>query len=85
LSGISSSSDKKASILIRADGTALTSNSFWSNEVLNTKVLPGDTIVLPEKADQETAWSKVVRSAMDYTQIFYQLGLGAAAIKTLRQ
>ena len=85
LAGIGSASDKKASILIRADGTALTSNSFWSNEVLNTKVLPGDTIVLPEKADQETAWSKVVRSAMDYTQIFYQLGLGAAAIKTLRQ
>ena len=83
--GIGSASDKKASILIRADGTALTSNSFWSNEVLNAKVLPGDTIVLPEKADQETVWSTVVRNTMDYTQIFYQLGLGAAAIKTLRQ
>ena len=85
LAGIGSASDKKASILIRADGTALTSNSFWSNEVLNAKVLPGDTIVLPEKADQETVWSTVVRNTMDYTQIFYQLGLGAAAIKTLRQ
>ena len=85
LAGIGSASDKKASILIRADGTALTSNSFWSNEVLNAKVLPGDTIVLPEKADQETVWSTVVRNTMDYTQIFYQFGLGAAAIKTLRQ
>ena len=85
VAGMGNAADKKASILIRADGTALTSNSFWGSEVLGTKVLPGDTIVLPEKADQETVWSTVVRSTMDYTQIFYQLGLGAAAIKTLRQ
>jgi len=85
VAGVGNAADKNASILIRADGTALTGNSFWSNAVLNAKVLPGDTIVLPEKADQETIWSTVVRNTMDYTQIFYQLGLGAAAIKTLRQ
>jgi hypothetical protein len=85
LAGVGSGADKNSAILIRADGTAITSNSFWKNEVLSSKVLPGDTIVLPEKLDQESVWSSVVRSTMDYTQIFYQLGLGAAAIKTLRQ
>jgi hypothetical protein len=48
-------------------------------------VLPGDTIFLPEKFDRESAWSQSVRTAKDFTQVLYQLGLGAAAIKTLRQ
>jgi hypothetical protein len=48
-------------------------------------VLPGDTIVLPEKFDRESVWSQSVRTAKDFTQVLYQLGLGAAAIKTLRQ
>jgi hypothetical protein len=47
--------------------------------------MPGDTIVLPEKLDRESPWSYIVRGVKDYTQILYQLGLGAAAIKTLRQ
>jgi hypothetical protein len=48
-------------------------------------VLPGDTIVMPEKFDRESGWSQTVRNAKDFTQVLYQLGLGAAAIKTLRQ
>jgi hypothetical protein len=47
-------------------------------------VLPGDSIVIPEKLDRESVWSSVFRNTRDVTQIFYQLGLGAAAIKTLR-
>jgi polysaccharide export outer membrane protein len=40
---------------------------------------------MPEKFDRESGWSQTVRNAKDFTQVLYQLGLGAAAIKTLRQ
>jgi protein involved in polysaccharide export with SLBB domain len=85
LAGMSSGADKGGVILIRADGSAMTPQSIWRNEVLSVEVLPGDTIVLPEKQDRESAWSAVFRNTKDVTQILYQLGLGAAAIKTLRQ
>jgi protein involved in polysaccharide export with SLBB domain len=77
--------DKHGVILMRADGSAVTNQSSWRNEVLSTKVMPGDTIVMPEKLDRESGWSVLVRNTKDFTQILYQLGLGAAAIKTLRQ
>ena len=85
LAGMGSGADKGGVILVRADGSAMTPQSFWRNEVLSAEVLPGDTIVLPEKQDRESAWSAVFRNTKDITQILYQLGLGAAAIKTLRQ
>jgi protein involved in polysaccharide export with SLBB domain len=83
-SGMGSGADKDAVILMRADGSALTSNSSWRNQVLSTSVLPGDTIVVPDKLDRESLWSTIFRNTLDGTQIFYQLGLGAAAIKTLK-
>jgi protein involved in polysaccharide export with SLBB domain len=83
--GMSSGADKGGVILVRADGSAMTPQSLWRNEVLSAEVLPGDTIVLPEKQDRESTWSTVFRNTKDITQILYQLGLGAAAIKTLRQ
>ena len=85
LAGMGSGADKDGVILVRADGSAMTPQSFWRNEVLSAEVLPGDTIVLPEKQDRESAWSAVFRNTKDITQVLYQLGLGAAAIKTLRQ
>jgi protein involved in polysaccharide export with SLBB domain len=85
LAGMGGGADKDGVILVRADGSAMTPQSFWRNEVLSAEVLPGDTIVLPEKQDRETTWSTVFRNTKDITQILYQLGLGAAAIKTLRQ
>ena len=85
IAGMSSGADRDGVILIRADGSAYTSRSFWHNEVLGIQVMPGDTIVLPEKLDRESAWSSIVRNTKDLTQIMYQMGLGAAAIKTLRQ
>jgi protein involved in polysaccharide export with SLBB domain len=85
MAGISGTADVNGVILVRADGSAITNQSYWGNEVLNVQVLPGDTIVMPEKFDRESGWSQTVRNAKDFTQVLYQLGLGAAAIKTLRQ
>ena len=85
MTGISGTADVNSVILVRADGSAMTRQSFWGNDVLSTQVLPGDTIVLPEKFDRESGWSLTMRNAKDFTQVLFQLGLGAAAIKTLRQ
>jgi len=82
--GLSRGSDSENVILLRADGSAQTNSSAWRNNVLSATVMPGDTIILPEKLDQETKWSAFVRNAKDFSQIFYQLGLGAAAIQVLR-
>ena len=85
ISGVGSSADVNGAILVRANGNAITNQSIWRNDVLSAEVLPGDTIFLPEKLDRESVWSQSVRTAKDFTQVLYQLGLGAAAIKTLRQ
>ena len=83
--GMGSAADKNNVILVRADGSAVTSTDAWfGGSVLNAKVMPGDSIIVPDKLDMEATWSTVVRNTRDLTQIFYQLGLGAAAIKTLR-
>ena len=83
--GITESGDRDAAVLLRANGFAINSSSgSWLNNVLNTKVMPGDAILIPQKTDLEPMWSAFTRNAKDITQIFYQLGLGAAAIKTLR-
>ena len=85
LAGNSAIADSDGIMLIRADGSALSSESFWHNRVLSTPAMPGDTIVVPEKLDRESNWSSFIRNTKDITQILYQLGLSAAAIKTLRQ
>ncbi len=83
--GLGSGADPDNVILLRADGSALTNQRRWGNELLSTQAMPGDTIVIPEKLDRESAWSSAIRSVKDFTQILYQLGLGVAAIKVLRQ
>ena len=84
-SGLASGADRNNVILLRVDGSAITSSSAWGNNVMRAEVMPGDTIVMPEKVDRETAWSAFTRNTKDLTQIFFNLGLGAAALKTLRQ
>ena len=86
LSGVSSGGDMENIILVRADGSALSNEEkFWrDNKILSTVVMPGDTIVVPEKVNKESSWNTIVRNAKDYTQVLYQLGLGAAAFKSLR-
>ncbi len=85
LSGLNSAADKNGVILMRADGSALTHDGSWfGGSALSANVMPGDSIVVPDKVDMEATWSTVVRNTKDLTQIFYQLGLGAAALKTLK-
>lgn len=84
-SGLTSGADIDEIFVLRADGSVLSNTGRWFSSVTGATVLPGDVIVLPEKADHESAWSVFTRNAKDITQIVYQFSLGAAAIKTLRQ
>lgn len=44
---------------------------------------PGDALIVPNQLDFETWGRALVRNLKDWSQIFSQFGLGAAAIKTL--
>jgi hypothetical protein len=42
--------------------------------------MPGDAVVVPENFEY-VSWTRTLR---DWSQIFFQFGLGAAAIKVLK-
>ena len=86
--GLTNYSDVSELYVLRADGTVqggtnpgLFSGMFSSNRSLT--LMPGDMVVVPEKADRETAYSSFVRGAKDWTAILAQFGLGAAAFRSL--
>ena len=58
---------------------------FGYGSIESQPLNPGDAVVVPSQLDYETWGRALVRNLKDWTQIFYQFGLGAAAIKTLRQ
>lgn len=77
--GLRQYADSSGFIVFRADGTVRQVNRSWlfgSREVLN----PGDTVIVPEDVRSQ-GWTRLFR---DWSQIFYQLGLGTAALKILR-
>lgn len=82
--GATSGADLDELFILRADGSVTSDRSSRFSSVMSARVLPGDIIVLPEKTNHETAWSSFVKGAKDVSQIFFQFGLGAAAVQTLR-
>jgi polysaccharide biosynthesis/export protein len=74
--------DKSSMYVLRADGSVVSrrQSGFFSS-IDGMRLMPGDSIVVPEEFDKTT----LTRSLKDIAQIFYQFGLGAAAIKVLRQ
>ena len=74
--------DAHHSFVIRADGSVVGRSSMknqgaWSKSFDDLRLYPGDTLVVPEKTLRPTA----VRNFMDWSQVFAQLALGAAAIR----
>jgi polysaccharide biosynthesis/export protein len=53
---------------------------WFSSSISSQRPLPGDAIIVPEDFER-TTWMKDLR---DWSQIFYQFGLGAAALKVLK-
>jgi protein involved in polysaccharide export with SLBB domain len=74
--------DKGRSFVIRADGTTLGGhghNGILVNSFAQARLMPGDTIVVPEKLDKGV----VLRGFKDWTQIISTFVIGAAAAKVL--
>jgi hypothetical protein len=84
--GTTRNADWRHSFLIRADGSVVgraanNGSTLWSGNGSFTQIRlnPGDTIVVPDKTLRPTA----IRNILDWTQVFSQLALGAAAINVL--
>lgn len=76
--------DQNSVFVVRANGTVASSpqESSWftrGNALASTGIQPGDTIFVPEEMDK-TTW---IQHAKDWTQLLYQFGIGAAALKSL--
>lgn len=74
--------DKGHLFIIRADGTTFASpgySSLFLRSVTEARLMPGDTIVVPEKLDRGV----VLRGFKDWTQIISTFVIGAAAAKVL--
>lgn len=80
--GVSTWADTGETFVMRADGT-VRSKSGWSSNATGLKLMPGDSVVVPEKMDKEAGWNKFVRGMKDWAQILTGFGLGAAGLKTL--
>jgi protein involved in polysaccharide export with SLBB domain len=76
--GLRQHADRSGMVVYRADGTVKQQGRWISSS--ENDINPGDTIVVPEDV-QSTGWAKTFR---DWSQIFYQLGLGGAALTVLR-
>jgi protein involved in polysaccharide export with SLBB domain len=76
--------DSRHSFVIRADGSVVSHGAVkgpWGNSFKDLKLNPGDTIVVPDRSIRPTA----LRGFLDWTQIFSQLAIGAAAVEVLKQ
>lgn len=86
IAGTTVEADTDNVFVLRVDGTVVSSDSegWFFGKIGGLEVMPGDTIVVPEKLDKQTAWTKFTQGTREWTQILANFGLGAAAIKTLR-
>ena len=80
--GPTRTADARAVYVLRADGSVISRRqSGWMIGSFDSeRLMPGDAIVVPEDFEH-TTWTKTLK---DWGQILYQFGLGAAAIKVLK-
>jgi len=76
--------DVNSLFVVRMNGSVVSArqNSGWftGSKIGAAVALPGDTVFVPEELDKTT----FMQEAKEWTQILYQFGLGAAALKTIR-
>ncbi|HMG60950.1 MAG TPA: SLBB domain-containing protein [Burkholderiales bacterium] len=80
--GPTKGADEGSIYVLRADGSVKSKRQegFFTASLERSRLMPGDSIVVPEELDRTT----VTRALKDISQIFYQFGLGAAAIQVIR-
>jgi hypothetical protein len=89
LAGLDEAADMSHMFVLRADGTVVSANDrrgfFGFGGIEAHELQPGDAVVVPNQLDYESFGRALVRNLKDWSQIFSQFGLGAAAIQTLRK
>lgn len=80
--GPSRNADSGRTFVIRADGSVVAKHGFnpFSKSFESSTLHPGDSVVVPE----ELFRGSFMAGLRDWTQVFAQLALGAAAINVLR-
>ena len=81
--GANRDADRRHEFIIRADGSVVsrsTSHTIFGNNFRSLPVYPGDTIVVPEKLYKPSR----LLGALQYSQLFSQLALGAASINVIK-
>jgi protein involved in polysaccharide export with SLBB domain len=81
--GPSRSADRSRMFIIRADGSVIshpTGPVLFAKNFDSLQMYPGDTLVVPTYINR----TSFVRGLLDWSQIFSNFGLGAAAINVLR-
>lgn len=81
--GPTKDADKSSIYILRADGSVLSrrQGGWLFSNLDSARLMPGDSVVVPEELDK----TSIMRNLKDISQILYQFGLGAAALKVLRQ
>jgi hypothetical protein len=77
--------DAGSIFVVRANGSVVSarqSSSGWlsGSNLTTMAAIPGDTVFVPEELNKTT----FIQEAKDWTQILYQFGIGAAALKTIK-
>jgi protein involved in polysaccharide export with SLBB domain len=76
------SADGKRLFIVRADGSVLSKQmhrGLWKGRFESTRLMPGDSIVMPERIRA----SSFMRGIRDWSQVFSQFALGAAAVRVV--
>src|SRR5262249_33630006 len=80
--GATRNGDSGHEFVIRADGSTVSRqqyNTLIARNFSSLRLMPGDTIIVPEKLDRGAA----LRAFREYTTILSQFGIAAAGFKTL--
>jgi len=75
--------DRKHEFIIRANGDVVSydrNKGVWGSDFNTLRISPGDTVVVPEKTFRPSG----LRAFIDWSQLFSQFALGAAALSILK-
>ena len=80
--GATRDADKSRVFIIRADGSVLPKQGFnpFTRSFEATRLNPGDSVVVPEALFK----TSFIRGLRDWSQVFANFGLAAAAINVLK-
>ena len=82
--GVNRDGDHRHAFVIRADGSVVSrsgsADTIWDVHFNRTAMHPGDTLVVPDNINKRT----LLRGLTDWSQVFGQFALGAAAINVVR-